>query len=109
MLQIGWLPGTVAQSGAALRMYIRDPRGVMRREFQRRRDTIIAALNAMPGFRCSMPGGAFYAFPNVQGALGRTYRGRQVTTSLELATRLSTTWPQPVLTNPSARGQRGAQ
>jgi aspartate aminotransferase len=60
----------------------------MRREFQRRRDTIVAALNAMPGFRCSVPGGAFYAFPNVQGALGRTYRARRVDTSLDLATYL---------------------
>ena len=60
----------------------------MRREFQRRRDTIVAALNAMPGFRCSVPGGAFYAFPNVQGALGRTYRGSRVDTSLDLATYL---------------------
>jgi aspartate aminotransferase len=60
----------------------------MRREFQRRRDTIVAELNAMPGVRCSVPGGAFYAFPNVQGALGRTYRGSRVTTSLDLATYL---------------------
>lgn len=36
MLQIGWPPGTVAQSGAQLRMYIRDPRGVMRGDFQQR-------------------------------------------------------------------------
>jgi hypothetical protein len=36
MLQIGWPPGTVASSGAQLRMYIRDPRGVTRPEFQRR-------------------------------------------------------------------------
>ena len=60
----------------------------MRREFQRRRDTIVAALDALPGFRCSVPGGAFYAFPNVQGALGRTYRGSRVETSLDLATYL---------------------
>jgi aspartate aminotransferase len=60
----------------------------MRGEFQRRRDTIVAALNAMPGVRCSVPGGAFYAFPNVQGALGRTYRGSRVDTSLDLATYL---------------------
>ena len=39
----------------------------MRAEFQRRRDAIVAALNAIPGVRCELPKGAFYAFPNVSG------------------------------------------
>jgi aspartate/methionine/tyrosine aminotransferase len=36
-------------------------------EFRRRRDAFCAALNTLPGFRCAIPGGAFYAFPNVEG------------------------------------------
>ena len=36
-------------------------------EFDRRRTVIIDELNAIPGFRCVRPGGAFYAFPNVEG------------------------------------------
>ncbi len=36
-------------------------------EFDRRRDVIVAELNRIPGFRCVRPGGAFYAFPNVEG------------------------------------------
>jgi aspartate/methionine/tyrosine aminotransferase len=36
-------------------------------EFRRRRDAICAGLNRIPGFRCAVPGGAFYAFANVQG------------------------------------------
>jgi aspartate aminotransferase len=36
-------------------------------EFRRRRDAIVAGLNAVPGFRCSVPDGAFYAFPNTAG------------------------------------------
>ncbi|MBB4636047.1 pyridoxal phosphate-dependent aminotransferase [Longimicrobium terrae] len=39
--------------------------------FQRRRDLVVAGLNAVPEFRCHMPKGAFYAFPNVGGALER--------------------------------------
>jgi aspartate/methionine/tyrosine aminotransferase len=35
-------------------------------EFQRRRDVIVEGLNAIPGVRCRLPKGAFYAFPNVQ-------------------------------------------
>jgi aspartate/methionine/tyrosine aminotransferase len=34
-------------------------------EFRRRRDILVAGLNAIPGFRCALPRGAFYAFPNV--------------------------------------------
>jgi aspartate aminotransferase len=36
-------------------------------EFRRRRDTMVSALNDVPGFRCSVPAGAFYAFPNITG------------------------------------------
>lgn len=36
-------------------------------EFRRRRDAFCAGLNQVPGFRCAIPGGAFYAFPNVTG------------------------------------------
>jgi aspartate aminotransferase len=36
-------------------------------EFRRRRDAFCAGLNQLPGFRCSIPGGAFYAFPNITG------------------------------------------
>ena len=36
-------------------------------EFQRRRDAFCAGLNTLSGFRCSIPGGAFYAFPNITG------------------------------------------
>ncbi|MBV9303578.1 MAG: pyridoxal phosphate-dependent aminotransferase [Acidobacteriaceae bacterium] len=38
----------------------------MVKEFKRRRDAFCAALNEIPGFRCALPGGAFYAFVNVQ-------------------------------------------
>ena len=37
-------------------------------EFARRRDIIVSGLNAIPGIQCPMPQGAFYVFPNVQGA-----------------------------------------
>jgi aspartate/methionine/tyrosine aminotransferase len=36
-------------------------------EFRRRRDAIVKGLNEIPGFRCAVPDGAFYAFPNITG------------------------------------------
>jgi aspartate aminotransferase len=36
-------------------------------EFRRRRDLFCAGLDALPGFRCQLPAGAFYAFANISG------------------------------------------
>jgi aspartate/methionine/tyrosine aminotransferase len=45
----------------------RDSVDAMVAEFRRRRDALVAGLNQIPGFRCALPGGAFYAFANVTG------------------------------------------
>ena len=39
----------------------------MMKAFTRRRNLIHKGLNELPGVECSLPGGAFYAFPNVKG------------------------------------------
>jgi len=39
----------------------------MRSAFDERRAIIHEELNAIPGFRCTMPKGAFYAFPSTEG------------------------------------------
>jgi aspartate aminotransferase len=44
-------------------------------EFDRRRRVIVEGLNAIPGVRCTMPKGAFYAFPNVSGLFEKRWRG----------------------------------
>jgi aspartate/methionine/tyrosine aminotransferase len=36
-------------------------------EFKKRRDAIVKGFNEIPGWRCSLPAGAFYAFPNISG------------------------------------------
>jgi aspartate aminotransferase len=57
----------------------------MRLAFQRRRDTIIRELNLIDGLHAPMPEGAFYAYADVSGLLGRDWGGVTPTTSLELA------------------------
>ncbi len=42
-----------------------DMVNVMVAEYQRRRDVIVEGLNAIPGFVCQVPQGAFYVFPNI--------------------------------------------
>lgn len=38
-------------------------------EYTRRRDWLVPALNQIPGIKCAVPEGAFYAFPNVRGLI----------------------------------------
>ncbi len=44
-----------------------DSVDAMLSEFRRRRTLVVDGLNQIPGFRCLMPKGAFYAFPNIEG------------------------------------------
>jgi aspartate aminotransferase len=57
----------------------------MRTAFDRRRRTMVDMLSAIDGVRIPVPRGAFYAYPSVEGVLGRTIRGVTPTTSAELA------------------------
>jgi aspartate aminotransferase len=43
--------------------------------YRRRRDFVVAALNACQGVFCHLPEGAFYVFPTIAGCLGRTTAG----------------------------------
>jgi len=45
----------------------REPVHRMVAAFAERRELIVAALNGLPGVRCTQPGGAFYTFPNITG------------------------------------------
>ena len=57
----------------------------MREAFDRRRRTIVDMLSSTEGFEVPAPKGAFYAYPSVEGGLGKQIRGRVPTTSAELA------------------------
>jgi aspartate/methionine/tyrosine aminotransferase len=55
------------RAGLAALQGPQDAVDLMVEEFRRRRDAIVAGLNGIAGFRCSLPDGAFYAFPNITG------------------------------------------
>ena len=61
----------VQRAGMAALTGPQDAALAMVAEFRKRRDAFIAGLNTIPGFRCPIPQGAFYAFPNIEGT-GRT-------------------------------------
>ncbi len=72
-------PSSIAQWAAVEALAgPQDDVAVMAAEFARRRRLIIDGLNALPGVRCVMPKGAFYAFPNVSGLFGRIVPGTGV-------------------------------
>lgn len=43
--------------------------------FKRRRDLVVAALNAAVGITCPTPDGAFYVYPSIAGCIGKTSTG----------------------------------
>lgn len=53
-----------------------DEARAMVEQFDKRRRIIVEALNDLPGVRCADAGGAFYAFPNIEGT-GMTSREAQ--------------------------------
>jgi aspartate/methionine/tyrosine aminotransferase len=57
----------------------------MREAFARRATTMYTMLNEIPGVTCLEPQGAFYAFPDLTGLLGRDDGGVTANTTLELA------------------------
>lgn len=58
---------------------------MMRKAFDKRRLSMIGILESIDGVACTMPEGAFYAFPNMTGLLNRSLGGRTPTSTMELA------------------------
>ncbi|WP_426702887.1 pyridoxal phosphate-dependent aminotransferase [Rhodanobacter sp. Col0626] len=58
------------------------------REFAGRRDTVFAALSAIPGVVCPRPQGAFYAFPDISVAFGKSHHGAKITNDVEFCAAL---------------------
>ena len=64
---------TLAQAGALAALGLPAAgREAMGNVYQSRRDFVVSKLRAMPHVTCAMPEGAFYVFPGVSGALGKT-------------------------------------
>jgi aspartate/methionine/tyrosine aminotransferase len=55
------------RAGIAALNGLQDAPDAMVAEFRKRRDAFCGGLNQLPGFRCALPEGAFYAFPNITG------------------------------------------
>lgn len=58
---------------------------VMRQAFERRRDLIVNLAKEIPGLEVNKPEGAFYLFPKCSSFYGKSYNGRTINTSSDLA------------------------
>jgi aspartate/methionine/tyrosine aminotransferase len=64
-------PAFVQLAGLAALEGSQDCVREMAREFQVRRDAFVAGLNQVPDYSCTLPRGAFYAFPRISDLLRR--------------------------------------
>ena len=58
---------------------------MMRDKFKERRNLMVKLLNEIPGVSCDSPGGAFYAFPNFSSYIGKSFQGKIIKDSFDLA------------------------
>ncbi len=66
-------PTSISQKAAV--EALRGPQesvGVMLAEYRKRRDFVVSRLRQIPGVRCAEPRGAFYVYPNIGVALGKS-------------------------------------
>lgn len=57
----------------------------MRKAFERRRDLIVKLAKEIPGLEVNCPQGAFYLFPKCSGFYGKSYEGKTINNSTDLA------------------------
>lgn len=79
-------PSSISQK-ASLAAYVGDQSCVetMRQAFERRRKLIVDLLSEIPGVKANNPMGAFYIFPEVDSYFGKSFNGKAIDNSPDLA------------------------
>lgn len=79
-------PCSISQK-AAVEAYVASQECVeeMRKAFERRRDLIVELAKDIPGLEVNIPEGAFYLFPKCSSFFGKSYNGKKIETSTDLA------------------------
>jgi aspartate aminotransferase len=60
------------------------PTEEMNKAFKRRRDLVLEHLSSMEGVKCSIPGGAFYVFPDMSEHYGKSFGDSVIKDSVDL-------------------------
>ncbi|WAH36902.1 pyridoxal phosphate-dependent aminotransferase [Alicyclobacillus dauci] len=72
-------PSSISQAAGLTALSHFDPSVV--ETFMHRRDVLVEGLNSLPGVTCIVPEGAFYAFPDISGVIGKSYEGRTISSA----------------------------
>ena len=79
-------PASISQKAALAALNgPQDAVAEMVRAFHERRDVTISRLNRMDGVTCVNPRGAFYAFPNLNSYIGKSYKDTRINDGYDLA------------------------
>ena len=60
-----------------------DVPNAKREDFSNRRDEVVNALLKIPGVKCPRPQGAFYAFPDISVAFGKSHKGKAIANDVD--------------------------
>ncbi|HEU4857458.1 MAG TPA: pyridoxal phosphate-dependent aminotransferase [Rhodanobacteraceae bacterium] len=78
------LPEVVTEAAIAALTGPQDVPAAKREDFSKRRDDVVRALESIPGVHCPRPQGAFYAFPDISVAFGKTHKGKPIANDVDL-------------------------
>jgi len=79
-------PSNIAQKAAeAAYTGSQDCIKTMREAFERRRNLMVDLVSAIPGLKVSRPEGAFYLFPDCSAYIGKSFNGKKIENSADLA------------------------
>jgi len=79
-------PCSVSQKAAeAAYIGTQAPVETMRKAFEKRRNLIVNLAKEIPGFQVNIPQGAFYLFPKCDAYFGKSYDGKTINSSADLA------------------------
>lgn len=82
------LPEVAAAAAIAALSGPQDVPDAKREEFQAKRDQVLDALAAIPGVVCPRPQGAFYVFPDISVAFGKSHNGTRIENDVDFCTAL---------------------
>lgn len=82
------LPEVVNKAGVAALTGSQDIPAQKCREFQAKRDEVMAVMNSINGVHCPLPGGAFYVFPDISAAFGKRHQQSLISNDVDFCNAL---------------------
>ena len=82
------LPEVVTAAAIAALSGPQDVPEQKNKEFEGKRDSVMAVMNSIPGIICPRPQGAFYVFPDISFAFGKSHAGKLIHNDIDLCNAL---------------------